>query len=104
MNCKFCHQDKKLIKAHIIPEYFYRQLKEDAPHIVEVYSERHNKGRSLIGHYDTNLLCRECEDKFCQWDDAGIRFFQRAQQWERVAAKHLGQDVACYIASNFDYS
>jgi hypothetical protein len=27
MVCQLCVQDKKLIKAHIIPEFFYKNLK-----------------------------------------------------------------------------
>src|SRR3954470_151131 len=68
MLCRLCEQQKKLIKAHIIPEGFFRRLREGnkAPLLV---SERDYVKRSPIGIYDSGILCANCDGIFALWDD-----------------------------------
>lgn len=74
MICKLCKKDKKLIRAHAIPEAFFRLLREgeSAPKLMTNISGIFPK-KSPIGVYDKNILCRECEDRFEEWDDYGSR-------------------------------
>lgn len=65
MICKGCKQDKKLVKSHIIPASFFRDLMAGEDHLKLISAA--NKGmakRSRLGIYDQNILCRDCEDKF----------------------------------------
>jgi hypothetical protein len=67
MKCKFCQREKKLIQAHIIPEGFFRRLKDgqDPPRIVNPNAF---PKRAPIGVYDTTILCEDCEKMFGDWD------------------------------------
>lgn len=74
MTCKGCFQDKKLVKAHIIPESFFRQLKSgERPlrifsNIVGIFPKK-----SYIGVYDPGILCQDCENLFKVYDDYGFK-------------------------------
>lgn len=60
MRCKFCDEDKPLIKAHIIPAAFF--VKNGArilSSLPDVYPKK-----SPIGVYDENILCAECDRSF----------------------------------------
>ncbi|MGR6859971.1 hypothetical protein ACU5EH_06265 [Aliivibrio salmonicida] len=72
MKCKGCNQDKKLIKAHIIPESFFIKMKSSDKQlkIITDISGVYPK-KSPIGVYDKNILCRDCEDRFQKIDDYG---------------------------------
>ena len=57
MICRGCNQDKKLVKAHIIPESFFRGLRgEKEP--AKILSNRKDfyPKKSPIGIYDTEIL------------------------------------------------
>lgn len=70
--CRLCLQDKKLIKAHIIPEGFYRLLRDG-----NIAPEMHSNApgsfpkRMQVGTYDPTILCSECDQKMAPWDDYG---------------------------------
>ncbi|MCD6670830.1 hypothetical protein LT068_17525 [Vibrio cholerae] len=74
MKCKGCNENKKLIKAHIIPESFFVSMKSGnkplkvITNILGVYPKK-----SPIGIYDRNILCRECENRFQKIDDYAFR-------------------------------
>jgi len=70
MICKGCQKEKNLVKAHIIPESFFRGLREgnSAPEIYSTAKEFYPK-RAPIGVYDKEILCDECEQIFQVFDD-----------------------------------
>lgn len=72
MICKGCGEDKKLIKAHIIPEAFFRGLRSNGapPRLITDIKGVYPR-RAPIGVYDTGILCRGCEDRFEDLDDYG---------------------------------
>ncbi|EPF7979348.1 hypothetical protein [Vibrio harveyi] len=74
MICKGCGQSKKLVKAHIIPESFFKAMKSGSSPLKILSNTKgvHSK-KSHIGIYDKSILCRECEDKFQTLDDYGYR-------------------------------
>lgn len=51
--CKWCNEDKKLIRAHIYPRYFYEQNGYLMGNEYPV--------RNPIGIYDREILCEECD-------------------------------------------
>lgn len=73
--CKLCREEKKLIKAHIIPHALYGPMFEDGSP-VEVYPTE--KGafpkRSPQGIYDTNILCACCDNRLGVWDNVAQKF------------------------------
>ena len=72
-SCRLCRRDLPLVKAHVIPEAFFRQLRHgaDVPLLVTGAVGEFPK-RSPIGVYDSTILCTLCEAKFSSVDDLGI--------------------------------
>lgn len=87
MQCRLCFSNKKLVKAHIIPEAFFRVLRDgdESPLIVSGAAKSYTQ-RSPIGVYDNYILCEECEKRFGSLDDYGIKIFltQREQLFQPV--------------------
>jgi hypothetical protein len=63
----------KLVKAHIIPEAFFRALWEggETPLLVSGNASEFIK-RAPIGVYDEGILCEACEAKFSRVDSYGV--------------------------------
>lgn len=76
MICQYCENDRKLLKAHILPRSFHKHLNADGdnPILVPGDTGKHVT-TSRIGEYDPSILCEECEKKFGPYDDYGKKFF-----------------------------
>src|SRR5258708_4096202 len=72
MMCCYCKQNKELVKAHVIPEGFFRRMREGAHAPLLVKQSDHIK-RAPIGIYDSGILCADCESIFGPWDDYAQR-------------------------------
>ena len=70
MKCKLCNQEKRLVKAHIIPRSLYKPLLEGGQplSVLSTFPASHPQ-ISRIGFYDSEILCQECEKLFSPWDD-----------------------------------
>lgn len=69
MICQYCGEDRKLIKAHVIPEAFFRRLRDgQAPPRMLTNKENEYPKRMPIGVYDNSILCEACETRFGVWD------------------------------------
>ena len=69
MKCKGCGEEKKLIKAHIIPKSFYMNLRADGNHLNVIHNLKPGrKMTSNIGDYDQSILCKECDSIFQKSD------------------------------------
>jgi hypothetical protein len=71
--CMLCRQDRKLIKAHAIPEAFFREVRvgSAAPILVSA-NEGQFPRKAPIGVYDEGILCEVCEPIFGPINDYGI--------------------------------
>jgi hypothetical protein len=96
MYCRGCGQNKKLIKAHIIPESFFRGLRngKQIPKIHSTTEGVHPK-RAPIGVYDTEILCNDCEQIFQTLDEYGCQIL--IQKEEQEPLHHNGQLVGYRI-------
>lgn len=100
--CKLCLKEKGLIKAHIIPEGFFRVLRHG-----DLAPEMHSNipgsfpKRMQIGTYDSTILCSECDGKMAPWDDYGQQVLIRRFS-EAVKIPYRGQTIARRI-EQFDY-
>lgn len=76
MPCQLCGNPGPFVKSHIIPEAFFRVLRQgtDSPLIVSDSPAARPK-RSPIGVYDNGILCSACESKFATVDDYGVQVF-----------------------------
>jgi hypothetical protein len=75
-SCTLCGLARKLIKAHAIPEAFFRELRVDSniPPLVSGEQGQFPK-KAPIGVYDEGILCEVCEPTLGQIDDYGINVF-----------------------------
>lgn len=64
--CKLCLKDSKLIKAHIIPEFMYKGMKDEKNVFYKVTydldSKSSKKKKIQTGDFDKNILCAECDN------------------------------------------
>lgn len=102
MICKLCNKDKKLIKAHIIPESFYISIKK-SDKTLQIYSGKEGEypKRSQIGLYDQNILCNECEKSFHRYDDYGIKVLIRSSLKREYIKDN--NEIIGYILHGIDY-
>jgi len=72
--CRLCGRDRRLVKAHAIPEAFFRVFRAggENPLLVSNIPDAFPR-RAPIGVYDDGILCEECERTFGEVDDYGIR-------------------------------
>ena len=69
MVCRLCDTDRPLIKAHVVPEGFFRVFR-DGSAVPELFTNKrgaHPK-RSPSGVYDKSILCEKCDNAFSPWD------------------------------------
>jgi len=74
MKCRLCNEDKQLIKAHIYPAFFYKNLGLYSPDLKgqgrvhkAILSDNYfhyNKKGLPEGLYDPNILCQACDNYF----------------------------------------
>lgn len=70
--CKFCGQEKKLIKAHIIPKNCYLNLKQDRYLLINSKTMEYRYQQQ--GGYDKNILCADCDNHVLgEFDKEGYR-------------------------------
>lgn len=71
--CKYCGASSSFINAHIIPEAFFRELREGtrAPLLITGRVGEFPK-KAPIGVYDQEMLCGVCEERFLSEDTYGI--------------------------------
>lgn len=102
MICKLCGEDRPLIRAHIIPESFFRELRDDgpAPLIVTNKPGAYPK-RAPIGVYDQELLCAACEARFGRFDDYGAEVLlnRRDELFKPIAHN---SEVLAFAADGID--
>lgn len=99
--CCFCGKEANLVKSHVIPEAFFRELRRggEIPLLVSG-QEGHLPKRAPIGVYDPRLLCAPCEAKFSSGDSYGVavllsqfaRYFRPLHLAEKTLA-FQGDDV-----------
>ncbi len=103
MHCRGCGEDKKLVKAHIIPESFFRTMKADSERIFQVIDkfekEWQHKKRIPIGVYDKEILCNDCERKFQLFDDYGFKILFESKRTEIK----INGEIAFYKTDKIDY-
>lgn len=101
MICRGCGEDKKLIKAHIIPEAFFRGLRSDGtpPRLITDIKGIYPR-KAPIGVYDSGILCRSCEDIFEDLDEYGqLALLQNSDSTRELK---WGSELLGYAISGVD--
>jgi hypothetical protein len=102
MACKLCSQEKKCVKAHIIPESFFRLIKRDGKPILILPDniEKHPE-KSHTGIYDENLVCIDCERLFSSCDDYAYTFL--VDKFNKENPFLDGDKALAFVIKSFDY-
>jgi hypothetical protein len=104
-HCKLCQQERPLIRSHIIPDAFHRDIKGDhpkAPLMIGNDPEQHPKRRPG-GLYDEELVCEPCERLFSPWDDYAAEFFLKHLRENGQPMKASNGELIGYRYDNVDY-
>lgn len=101
MICRGCNKEKNLVKAHIIPESFFRDLRGDEAtlHLVSNTEGVHTK-KAPIGVYDKEILCEDCEKRFQDADDYAAKVLLDSSALEEL--KKEGSIIG-YVVRSVDY-
>lgn len=71
--CQYCGASSNFINAHIIPEAFFRELRErERPPLLVTGKLGDFPKKAPIGVYDQKILCDACEKCFLSADTYGI--------------------------------
>jgi len=97
MKCALCQSKSQLQDSHIIPEFFYTRLYDTIHrfHVVPTDAAKPIKFEQK-GYYE-KLLCRECEEKFSEWEK-----YVKEAFCEGVGIK-IDQDGKILKISNLDF-
>lgn len=87
--CNLCKKDKRLVKAHVVPEPFWPSSESGTPKLLSNIEGAHPK-RSPIGVYDEGILCETCDNSLGQLDQHAVERLLRSQ-----ARKALMDDHNC---------
>lgn len=101
--CKFCGQEKKLIKAHVIPKKFYLGLNEDKYLCINSKIGKYTIQQQ--GGYDSNILCADCDNHILgKFDKEGYRvLFDDFSKYKYMQA-HPQYKIYQLDNTKFDYA
>lgn len=100
--CKFCGQEKKLIKAHIIPKKFYLGLKDDR--YLCINSQNCKYMIQQQGGYDSNILCGDCDNHILgEFDKEGYKILLGDFSKYKYIQLHPQYRIYQLDNTNFDY-
>jgi len=102
--CRYCSQLKPLVKAHIIPEAFFRAIGKGGEAlllITDVASSPHPK-RAPIGVYDNQILCDPCERRFDKVDAYGTKTLLHTLRGAALVPLRRGFGVVGFRAAGID--
>lgn len=102
-NCKFCGQEKKLIKAHIIPKKLYLGIKDDR--FLCINSKTGKYTFQQQGGYDSNILCTDCDNHILgEFDKEGYRILFGDFSKYKCMQVHPQYKIYQIDNTNFDYA
>lgn len=103
-NCKLCDQDKPLIEAHIFPDWAYRPLKDKGKHFIQL-TEGLKERKLQSGHWDSNILCKECDgDVIGKYDTYAADFFNQDFSPLLTTFKETNKEAVTYHVKDFNYT
>ncbi|MGK5070457.1 hypothetical protein [Janthinobacterium sp. RT4P48] len=73
--CNFCGNSGFGVKAHVIPEAFFRDIVDDGLMLKQRELGKFPK-KSPVGPYDSSIWCQQCEKDYGNWDDVAIRLLR----------------------------
>jgi hypothetical protein len=102
--CRFCGKCGPLVKAHLIPEAFFRAIGtgKDAPILLSNNLDMPFPKRLPIGVYDVELLCDPCERRFDRVDAYGTKTLLHTLRGAALSPMRHESQVIGFEASGID--
>jgi hypothetical protein len=102
--CRYCGQLQPLVKAHIIPEAFFRAIGtgREAPLLITNVASRPHARRAPIGVYDNQILCDTCERRFDKVDAYGTKTLLHTLRGDALVPFRRGRDVVGFWTTGID--
>src|SRR6218665_2718976 len=91
--CRYCHEEKKLCDAHIIPRSFLGKRR-----FLKLSTENRFIDRSPKGPYDRGILCADCDRKIGVYDG-----YAKELLLARLSHFSLRNGLLCIPQKEFDY-
>jgi hypothetical protein len=102
MKCKFCNEETKLIKAHIVPAGFFKKMRDGTPLQLISKSPGIFPRRLPIGVYDKTILCSMCDGLLGRYDQYAQEAFLGNSIVPEPLRNHEGIQALCY--KGIDYA
>ncbi len=100
--CKFCNQNKDLVKSHVIPRFFFKPLMDgEVPRSHNLKGNPKNSRRIPAGIWDDSILCQDCERLFSPYDNYAKEFF--FDEFEKFSKQKEGEKGGVIEVSQYDY-
>jgi hypothetical protein len=102
--CRYCGRRRPLVRAHVIPEAFFRAIGtgREAPILVTDAANSPFPKRAPIGVYDPEILCLECERWFDHVDAYGTKTLLHTLRGTRLRPMQVSNEVIGFVASGID--
>ena len=97
--CRFCHEQRQLIEAHIIPKGFFERIRSDEPSIL--VNESDYPKRSPQGIYDKGILCGPCDNIIGKWDQYAQEVLTMDMSGFTLIAE--GQNIGGWERPDYNY-
>jgi hypothetical protein len=106
MKCKFCGEEKPLIKAHIFPQQFHKPITcAEKKHHVVIADALDKPGILQSGSVDKTILCEKCDNEVIgKWDKYATEFFRQQDTWDKTTISGDDGPIVVYIVEDFDYA
>jgi len=79
MICKLCLEDRKLIKAHIIPDFMFKSIYDEEHKLIRTSISNPNSAKRIpTGEYDPNILCADCDNRLSVYENYASKVFYYA--------------------------
>ena len=109
--CQLCREERKLIKAHIIPKQLYRPIKNSASKnslrhksLGVFYPDQSRRPKQVQnGIYDSHILCGECDNHLIgPWDKYAQNLFSSASSLGKYDSSR-SDGIKIYVIDDIDY-
>src|SRR5687767_3614741 len=95
--CRLCREDRKVLRSHVIPEFFYTPLYDDRRRLHQRNRHSADVRFSQKGHREP-LLCEECETRFSRHE----KYFKEA--WYDHGILPSKPDTTIELLTGLDYA
>ena len=104
--CRLCLKEKKLLKkSHIIPDFLFKDFKENNYFINMKYPEVNKVKRFYTGYYDKDILCQQCDNEIIGKLETytSKAFYHKNKHENQISKAKTFDGLELQIYANIDY-